>query len=114
MDARFAVEGTFQLESRRAFVVHGQIIEGVIQVGQHVRAPAGIEVPVSAIGFILLSATEGRENPALSFCYRSEDELTRWRALILNGEVLELEEPRSVSEVALHLTRHLGERPPRR
>jgi hypothetical protein len=92
MTARFLVEQSFPLRSRQLFVVHGQILDGVLRIGQSVRAPQGIDAPVAGVEFALLSATEGRENPALTFRYGSDAQLARWQALALGGATLELED----------------------
>jgi len=92
MPARFLVEDTFRLSSRGVFVVHGRIVEGTIRVGQRVRAPWQLDAPVHSVEFVLLSASEGRENPALVFKYSDEAQLARWQALPLTGETLELED----------------------
>lgn len=98
MPARFAVEGTFQVVSRGLFVVYGRIADGTVRMGQRVRAPSGIDATVSAVEFVLLSATQGRENPALGLRYRDAGELARWQALNLTGQTLELEEDESEAE----------------
>jgi translation elongation factor EF-Tu-like GTPase len=90
MLAHFLVEETFSLSSRRLFVVHGRILDGVVRRGQRVRAPSGLDAPVEAIEFVLLSVNPGRENPALAFRYRDVAELARWQALGLAGQTLEL------------------------
>ena len=90
MTARFLVEDSFPVRSRRIFVVHGQILDGVLRIGQRVRTPLGLDVPVSGVEFALLSATAGRENPALTFTYESDAQLARWQALAMAGETLEL------------------------
>ncbi|MEA2761524.1 MAG: hypothetical protein QOD47_808 [Gemmatimonadaceae bacterium] len=92
MSAHFLVEDTFRLASREIFVVHGRIVDGAVQRGQHVRVPSGLDAPVEAIEFVLLSASEGRENPALVFRYRDMDQLARWQALGLAGQMLELQD----------------------
>ena len=90
MSARFRVADTFDVRVRSLFVAHGQIVTGAIRVGQRVISPAGLEAPVAAIEVVLLSATEGRENPALGFKYRDDAELARWQGLGLAGQTLEL------------------------
>jgi hypothetical protein len=92
MFAHFLVEETFSVSSRESFVVHGRIVDGVVRRGQRVRAPSGLDAPVEAIEFVLLSVSPGRENPALVFRYRDVDELARWQALGLTGQTLELED----------------------
>lgn len=88
--AQFLVEDTFTIASRGLFVAHGKILSGTVRRGQSVTAPPGLTVPVDALEFVLLSATEGRENVALCFRYRDEEELARWRRLSLAGQTLEL------------------------
>ena len=90
MSARFLVEDTFTVPSRHLFVVYGQVVDGAVRAGHVVERPGGLEAPVRAVEFVLLSAGERRENPALGFEYRDEGELTRWQALELPGKVLEL------------------------
>jgi hypothetical protein len=92
MSAHFLVEDTFPLSSRRLFVVHGRIVDGTVRRGQRVRAPSGLDAPVEAIEFMLLSVSPGRENPALVFRYRDVDQLAQWQALGLVGQTLELED----------------------
>jgi hypothetical protein len=90
MSARFLVEDTFRIPSRQLFVAHGRILAGTISAGQHVTVPLGLDAPVDAIEWVLLSASEGRENPALCFRYRDEAELAQWQGLGLAGQTLEL------------------------
>jgi len=90
MPARFVVEDTFRLSRLGIFVVHGRILDGTIRPGQRVRTPPGLDAPVDRVEFVLLSASEGRENPALTFKYRDEAQLARWQALPLAGQTLEL------------------------
>jgi hypothetical protein len=92
MLAHFLVEKTFSLSSCQLFVVHGTILDGVVRRGQRVRAPSGLDTPVEAIAFVLLSVSPGRENPALAFRYRDVAELARWQALGLAGRTLKLED----------------------
>jgi translation elongation factor EF-Tu-like GTPase len=88
--AQFLVEDTFTIASRGIFVAHGKILSGTVRRGQHVAVPLGLTVPVDEVAFVLLSATEGRENVALCFRYRDEEELAQWRRLSLTGQTLEL------------------------
>ena len=90
MGARFQVEQTFQLQSRRLFVARGNILDGAVQRGQRVVAPSGIDVPVDSVEFVSLSATKNREAVALCFRYRDDDQLAQWRSLSLAGQILEL------------------------
>ena len=90
MPARFQVYETFLLQSRGLFVAHGNVLDGAVRRGQRVVAPPGIDVPVDAVEFVLLSATEGRENVALCFCYRDVEQLAQWQSLQLAGQILEL------------------------
>ena len=92
MTAQFLVEETFHLDSRGVFVVHGRILEGTVRRGQRVRAPVELDAPVDEVGFVLLSATEGRENPSLAFKYRDQAQLARWQALGLTGKTIELDD----------------------
>lgn len=50
------------------------------------------DVPVRSIEYVLLSATERRENVALAFEYHDAAQLAAWEALALPGLTLELEE----------------------
>ena len=90
MSARFRVEDTFHIQTRSLFVAHGRILAGTIRAGQRVVAPTGLHAPVDSVEWVLLSATEGRENPALCFKYQNERELAQWLALDLAGQTLEL------------------------
>jgi len=92
MPARFLVEDTFRLSNRGVFVVHGRIVEGAIRPGQRVRAPSQLDAPVDGVEFVLLSASDGCENPALTFRYSDEAQLARWQALQLAGQIVELED----------------------
>jgi len=98
MRARFLVEDTFQLSRLGIFVVHGRILDGTVRPGQRVRTPPGLDAPVDRVEFVLLSASEGRENPALTFKYRDEAQLARWQALPLAGQTLELEDGETLGE----------------
>ena len=93
MPARFLVEDCFEIASRAVFVVHGRILDGSVRRGQRVREPAALDVPVDAVEFVLLSASEGRENPALTFRYSNAAQLARWQALGLRDQTLELQDP---------------------
>ena len=90
MSARFRVEDTFLIPTRSIVVAHGQILAGTVYAGQRAVSANGFDAPVNAIEFVLLSATEGRENPALCFKYQSDIELAQWLALDLAGQTLEL------------------------
>ena len=90
MPARFRVENTFNVRIRSIFVAHGQVVAGTVRAGQHGISPVGLDAPVDAIEWVLLSAREGRENPALCFKYRDEAELAQWQTLGLAGQTLEL------------------------
>ena len=90
MPAKFLVEDTFKLTSRGIFVAHGKILAGTVRRGQHVVVPPSLTARVDAVEFVLLSATEGRENVALCFRYRDDEELARWRGLGLGAQTLEL------------------------
>ena len=92
VSARFLVDGSLPIHGRRAFAVHGTILQGTVRAGQRVRAPHGLTALVASVEYILFSATEGRESPALVFEYRDEAELARWLALPLAGQTLELED----------------------
>jgi translation elongation factor EF-Tu-like GTPase len=90
MPARFQVEDTFKIASRRVFVAHGKVLAGTVRRGQHVVVPPGLSAPVDAVESVLLSATEGRANVALCFRYNTEEDLAQWRSLGLIGQTLEL------------------------
>jgi hypothetical protein len=51
-----------------------------------------LDAPVESVESLLLSATEGRANPALTFTYRDETQVAKWLALGLVGHTLELED----------------------
>jgi translation elongation factor EF-Tu-like GTPase len=90
MPARFQVEDTFRSETRGLFVAHGRILDGTVRRGQRVVAPPGLPAPVDTVEFVLLSASEGRENVALCFRYRDDEQLAQWQSLGLAGQILEL------------------------
>ena len=90
MPARFQVEDTFDIASRGIFVAHGTILHGTVRPGQRVVVPSGLSAPVDAVESGLLSATERRENVALCFRYRADEELARWQSVALAGQILEL------------------------
>ena len=92
MTARFLVEAAFPLSSRGVFVVHGQILDGIIRRGQRVQRPQGLDATVDEIGFVLISVNEGRENPSLAFKYQDDAQLARWEGLSLVGQTLLLED----------------------
>lgn len=93
MKAGFRVHGTFTLSSRSMFVVHGEITSGQVRSGMRVQHPAGLDVPVEGIDSVLLSASEGQEESALTFRYGDEAQLERWRGLRLEGQELQLVGP---------------------
>ena len=90
MPARFQVDDTFEITSRRLFVAHGTTLAGTVHPGQRVVVPSGLNVPVDAVESVLLSATEGRANVALCFRYRTDEELAQLQSLDLAGQTLEL------------------------
>lgn len=90
MPGRFLVEDTFFMKPRGVFVAHGQLLDGTVAAGERVTAPGGVSASIAAVEFVLLSATEGRENLALCFRVRAEGELARWRQAIRAGETLEI------------------------
>jgi translation elongation factor EF-Tu-like GTPase len=94
MPARFQVEDTFEIASRRIFVAHGKVLTGTVHRGQQVVVPSGLSAPVDAVESVLLSATEGRENVALCFRYHGDEDLAQWQSLGLAGQTLELTDSR--------------------
>ena len=90
MSARFEVESTFTIPSRKLFVMFGRIVEGTIRVGQRVVSAPELDAPVAAVECVLLCPKARLEYPALGFHYRDEPELSRWQSLGLRGGVIEL------------------------
>jgi hypothetical protein len=89
MPAKLHIEGTFRLKPRAVFVVHGRLVEGTIRVGQRVIAPQGLDAPVIAIEYVR-TVTGRRENPAVCFEYRDDEQYSVWESLQLVGQTLEL------------------------
>ncbi|HEX6749797.1 MAG TPA: hypothetical protein VF092_21070 [Longimicrobium sp.] len=90
--ARFRVNGVFSLRSRSIFVVHGEITEGTVRIGQRVLSPEALDAPVHALEFVLVSATTGQDDLALVFRFPDEETLARWTAAVEVGMEIVLED----------------------
>jgi hypothetical protein len=82
--ARFRVDHCFELESRRLFVLAGEILEGDVAVGMTLsRETADGVVPIScieAIEYLTFVERKPAAEVALCLTYASEDELDVFRA----------------------------------
>jgi hypothetical protein len=95
MNARFDVTGTFHLESRGIFVVHGRIAQGTIRRGMFVSLPLGpgadVTAPIRGVEFVDYVG-ERRAQVALTFDCRDEVARALWAGLRLTGESLTVSE----------------------
>ncbi|MGJ4910695.1 hypothetical protein [Bradyrhizobium sp. HKCCYLS2033] len=91
--SRFWVDETFAIESRRLFVLAGEIADGQIQAGMIVSVPLNsslsISGPVHSIEYA--RRTGGREDVCLCIAYADSDELGLWKSLDLRNETVEVQ-----------------------
>lgn len=96
MPARFRVHDTFTLQSRRMFVIAGDIVEGTVRVGMQVEVPLNdslsVTAPVAAVEFVDGPGPQSRVG--LGIRYEDDDELEMLRGLNIGGcEILTVSEP---------------------
>ena len=91
MPARFKADSTFTI-SGRGLVVAGEILEGSVKSGMRVQILSWPSLlTINSVEHILRTD----KSPAivgLLFISRDEEEYTRWRALDLKGQILELQD----------------------
>jgi hypothetical protein len=90
MSGRFKAAGSFPLRNSGLFAVHGELVDGVARIGQHVNGPDGFRARVHGVEFV--RTADGHEDLALTFLPRTDEEATRWQTLPLAGRELELNE----------------------
>ncbi|WP_316171321.1 hypothetical protein [Bradyrhizobium sp. SZCCHNRI1058] len=86
----FRVNETFALESRRLFVLAGEMAGGQIQAGMIVSVPLNsslsISAPIHSIEFA--RRTGGRDDVCLCIAYEDSDEPEIWKGLDLKNEIV--------------------------
>jgi hypothetical protein len=92
VSARFKAAGSFELESRGLFIIHGELADGVARIGQFASASTGFLGRVHGVELVRLA--DGHEDLALTFVPRDAAEAARWRAVAIVGEELNLAERR--------------------
>jgi hypothetical protein len=92
LSGRFKAAGSFELQSRGLFVIHGELANGVARIGQFASAPDGFVARVHGVEFVRLA--DGHEDLALTFVPRDAAEAARWRGRAFSGEELDLAERR--------------------
>ena len=88
MNARFRVNSAFAITSRSFFVLSGVVTEGNVHIGDYLRAPFNLGVPVAGLELMLLRTW--KEEPALAFRYQCAAELELWRSIDWEGQELEV------------------------
>ena len=89
--ASFEARGFFVMDSRSIFVIHGEILDGTVQVGMHARVEESrslFDEPVSAVEFVDGVGTEKRSEVALVFRYGNDLQLRNWTSLGWEGRRL--------------------------
>ena len=92
MSGRFRVAGAFPLPSVGLFAVHGEIVDGVVRIGQFASSQSGFSARVHGVEFVRLG--DGREDLALTFLPTKPEQITAWQSLATAGQELELAERR--------------------
>ena len=89
--AKFRVNDTFALESRRLFVLAGAILEGPIQAGMIVSLPLNSSLSIAGpIHSIEYARTTRGEDVCLCIAYEDSDELAIWSGLNIQNETLDV------------------------
>ena len=93
MDARFKAVGTFHLQSRRLFVIYGDVTEGEVRPGMRVELPlnSGLVVTgrIDAVEFVDM-VPQQRAYVGLVLGYDDPDELKFWEAMNIADEELRI------------------------
>lgn len=95
MSARFRVADAFSIESRRLFVLAGEIVDGVVRPGMSVLIDFNDVVQMHApiVGVEEIRASDPRKSVGLTIDYEDDLGLALWRGLnIGGGEVIEVVE----------------------
>lgn len=101
MPATFLVRRTFYLPSRRAIVLSGDILSGVVRAGMlidlRLNGSVTIPVPIDAVEAVDVDRAAGHAEVGLVL--DCEDDVARelYRALFQPGEELALEDPESAA-----------------
>jgi hypothetical protein len=86
MTTKFKAHGTFTVPGR-GLVVAGEILGGMVKVGMNTRVPSW------PTHLTIAGVVHGMPvNVGLLFASQNEAEFTRWKALDLQGKVLEIQE----------------------
>lgn len=96
MSGKFRAAGSFYQESRDLLVVHGELLDGVVRIGQYVSAPADFPARVHDVEVVRLP--DGHEDLALMFLPASAAQAAEWQQRRFDDVLLDLAEtPRPVS-----------------
>jgi hypothetical protein len=93
MAARFRVVDTFNLQSRRYFVIYGDILEGVVRAGMDVVLPCeslgGVRRPITSVEFVD-NIGDRKAWLGLVVEYASDEDLASLRVVKLKGCELDI------------------------
>jgi hypothetical protein len=90
VSGRFRASGSIPLSDVGLFAVHGELVDGVARIGQIAHIGDGFHARVHGVELVRLA--DGHEDLALTFLPPSAEEASRWNALALAGQEIELRE----------------------
>ena len=92
MNATFRICDGFELPSRRAWVVRGDIIDGTIQSGMFLSFPiidgASMTAPIQAIEFVAAPSRDA--TIGLLVACNDDTDRALWRGAVVPGQVLQV------------------------
>ncbi len=91
--ATFLVRGIFILTTRSLFIARGTVVSGTVRAKQRVIDLPGLDAEVESVEERLLDVNGGAPQTALTFHYRKQAQLARWKSLIDQGTLLTLAAP---------------------
>jgi hypothetical protein len=89
---KFHVIDTFEVPSRKLFVLAGSIVEGEIRKGMYIHVPCNSGLNISG-EIHCIEFARRKDGEYLCLCLEAgQGELDFWRALNINGETVEISE----------------------
>ena|ERR1051325_3640193 len=96
---QFHIKSAYELPERRAFVLSGRIVEGEIRLGMFIDFTRGISCKMGPIHSIEFPGDGAAEDVYLLFKYENEMELSRWRLLTVQGELVRVFESHEIGGI---------------
>jgi hypothetical protein len=96
---QFHIKSAYDLPDRRAFALSGRIIEGEIRVGMFVDFIRGVSCQMGPIHSIEVLGHGAAEDMCLLFKYENETELSLWRLLTVQDELVSVFESHEIGGI---------------